>query len=39
MDVVLTVAGGIAVIVIGLRDMFHTLLHPTGQRRLSALEG
>lgn len=36
MDVVLTLAG-IAVIVIGLRDMFHTLLHPTGQGRLSAL--
>lgn len=36
MDAVLTVAGA-AVVVIGLRDMFHTLLRPTGRGRLSAL--
>ncbi|MGC5583157.1 MULTISPECIES: potassium channel family protein [Ornithinimicrobium] len=36
MEVVATVAG-IVVIVIGLHDMFHTLLHPTGQGRLSRL--
>ena len=36
MDVVLTIAG-IAVIVVGLLDMFHTLLHPSGQGRLSQL--
>ncbi|MCY1159823.1 MAG: two pore domain potassium channel family protein, partial [Citricoccus sp.] len=36
MDVVLTIAG-IAVIVVGLLDMFHTLLHPSGQGRLSRL--
>lgn len=36
MGVVMTVAG-IGVIVLGLRDMFHTLLHPTGQGRLSRL--
>ncbi|MFI7585334.1 potassium channel family protein [Kocuria sp. M1N1S27] len=34
MDTVLTVAG-IVVIVVGLLDMFHTLLHPSGQGRLS----
>lgn len=36
MGAALTVAG-IAVLLIGLRDMFHTLLHPTGQGRLSRL--
>ena len=36
MDAVLTIAG-VAVIVIGLWDMFHTLLHPSGQGRLSQL--
>lgn len=34
MDVALTVAG-LALIAIGLRDMFHTLLHPSGKGRLS----
>ncbi|GAB3144376.1 potassium channel family protein [Marisediminicola antarctica] len=34
MDMVLTIAG-IAVVVIGLRDMFHTLLHPRGRGRVS----
>ena len=36
MDVLLTVLG-IVVIVAGLMDMFHTLLHPSGQGRLSRL--
>jgi Ion channel len=36
MDVVLTVTG-IAMILYGLMDMFHTLLHPSGQGRLSVL--
>ncbi|MEB2529283.1 transporter [Kocuria rosea] len=36
MDVLLT-ALGIMVIVAGLMDMFHTLLHPSGQGRLSRL--
>ena len=36
MDVLLT-ALGIVVIVAGLMDMFHTLLHPSGQGRLSRL--
>lgn len=36
MDVVLTIAG-IAGIVLGLWDMFHSLLHPSGQGRLSRL--
>lgn len=36
MGVVMTVAG-IVVILVGLHDMFHTLLHPTGQGRLSSL--
>ncbi len=34
MDAALT-AVGIVVLVVGLRDMFHTLLHPTGQGRVS----
>lgn len=34
MDVALTVAG-VALIAIGLRDMFHTLLHPSGRGDLS----
>ncbi|MCS5480760.1 potassium channel family protein [Corynebacterium sp. YIM 101645] len=34
MDVALTVAG-IVLIVVGLRDMFHTLLHPSGKGDLS----
>lgn len=34
MDVLLTILGT-AVIVLGLMDLFHTLLHPTGQGRLS----
>ena len=29
-------AGGVLVILVGLWDMFHTLLHPTGQGRLSS---
>lgn len=36
MGVVLTVVG-IAIILFGLMDMFHTLLHPSGQGRLSGL--
>src|SRR5699024_9658399 len=32
----LTLAG-VVVIVVGLHDMFHTLLHPTGQGRLSRM--
>lgn len=36
MDVVLTIIG-IVVILFGLMDMFHTLLHPSGQGRLSGL--
>lgn len=36
MDVALTIAG-IVVIVLGLRDMFHSLLHPKGQGSLSRL--
>lgn len=36
MGTVLTVVG-IGVILIGLRDMFHTLLHPTGQGRLTTV--
>ena len=36
MDVVLTIVG-IAIILFGLMDMFHTLLHPSGQGRLSGL--
>lgn len=36
MSVVLTLTG-IGLIVVGLRDMFHTLLHPKGQGRLSGL--
>ncbi|MFC7401356.1 potassium channel family protein [Citricoccus sp. GCM10030269] len=36
MDVALTLAG-IVVIVLGLRDMFHSLLHPEGQGTLSHL--
>ena len=36
MDVLLT-ALGIVVVVAGLMDMFHTLLHPSGQGRLSRL--
>lgn len=36
MDVVLTVAG-MLVIILGLRDMFHSLLHPEGQGSLSRL--
>ncbi|MFC7401341.1 potassium channel family protein [Citricoccus sp. GCM10030269] len=36
MDVVLTIAG-IAVIALGLWDMFHSLLHPEGQGTLSHL--
>lgn len=36
MDVVLTVTG-IAMVLYGLMDMFHTLLHPSGQGRLSGL--
>lgn len=35
MDVVLTVLG-VVIIVIGLYDMFHTLLHPTGQSPLGS---
>ncbi len=35
-QVVMTVAG-IVVIGLGLHDMFHTLLHPTGQGRLSRM--
>lgn len=35
MDVVLTVAG-VGLICFGLRDMFHTLLHPSGQGGLSS---
>lgn len=38
MDVVLTVAG-IAVIVLVLRDVFHTLWHPAGEGRLSGALG
>lgn len=34
MDIVLTLAG-VALIAAGLRDMFHSLLHPQGQGRLS----
>lgn len=34
MDAVLTIVGA-AIIVIGLRDMFHTLLHPSGRGSLS----
>lgn len=34
MDIVLTVLG-VAVIVLGLRDMFHTLLHPSGKGAIS----
>ena len=36
MGVFLTILG-IVVIVVGLLDMFHTLLHPSGQGRLSQL--
>lgn len=36
MGVVMTLAG-IVVIGVGLHDMFHTLLHPTGQGRLSRM--
>lgn len=36
MSVILTVAGT-AAIILGLNDMFHTLLHPKGQGRLSGL--
>ncbi len=36
MDVVLTIAG-VVIIVLGLRDMFHTLLRPVGRGRLSPL--
>ena len=36
MGVVLTVVG-VAIILFGLMDMFHTLLHPSGQGRLSGL--
>jgi hypothetical protein len=36
LDAVLTMAG-IAVIAVGLHDMFHTLLHPTGRGPLSSL--
>ena len=36
MDVVLTIMG-IVIILFGLMDMFHTLLHPSGQGRLSGL--
>ncbi|WP_069386634.1 ion channel [Cellulosimicrobium cellulans] len=38
MDVVLTVAG-VAVIVLVLRDVFHTLWHPAGEGRLNGLVG
>ncbi|MFC8922109.1 ion channel [Cellulosimicrobium sp. NPDC057127] len=38
MDIVLTVLG-IAVIVLVLRDVFHTLWHPAGEGRLSGLLG
>jgi Ion channel len=38
MDVVLTLAG-IAVIVLVVRDVFHTLWHPAGEGRLSGLVG
>lgn len=34
MDVVLTVVGAL-IVALGLRDMFHTLLHPVGRGRLS----
>ena len=34
MDIVLSVAG-VLVILLGLRDMFHSLLHPKGQGGLS----
>lgn len=34
MDVALTI-GGVVLIVFGLRDMFHTLLHPSGKGNLS----
>lgn len=36
MGVVLT-AAGVVVVVVGLMDMFHTLLHPTGKGRLSRM--
>lgn len=36
MDVVLTIAG-VVVIILGLRDMFHSLLHPEGHGSLSRL--
>ncbi|GLB69577.1 potassium channel family protein [Arthrobacter mangrovi] len=36
MGVALT-AAGVMVVVVGLTDMFHTLLHPTGKGRLSRL--
>jgi hypothetical protein len=38
MDIVLTLAG-IVVIVLVLRDVFHTLWHPAGEGRLSGLVG
>ncbi|AXH96388.1 potassium channel family protein [Ornithinimicrobium avium] len=36
MSVVLTLAG-VLLVLVGLQDMFHTLLHPTGQGRLTGL--